>query len=449
MTDKKTEILIIGGGPAAAVSAGTAAKYYPDKKITIIKSNETSLIPCGIPYMINSLDDPAKNIMPFKPLEEAGVEVVIDEAVGINREEKTVKTSAGNEYSYEKLILATGSLPFVPPIKGAELKNIYSVKKDFNYLKEMIGKIRESRNIAVVGGGFIGVEFCDEISQIDGKNIYLVELLPDVLSNSFDPEFSEIAKAQLEGNGVNILTGVKVDEICGTEKAENIRLSDGHEIKADVVILSIGGHPNSGLAEKAGLRLEDGKGIWVDEYMRTVDPDIFAIGDCAGKRDFFTRKNSPVMLASTATAEARIAGANLYKLKLIKENRGTIAAYSTYLSGLVLASAGLTEETARKENFDVIVGRSESSDKHPSAIPGVSKLVVKLVFSRQSGVLMGGQVAGGNSAGEVINTIGLAIQKSISINEIESFQMATHPCLTPPPTKYHIVQAAMNAESRS
>ncbi len=447
MAVNSTEILIIGGGPAAAVSATTAKKYYPGKGITIIKNVEPSVIPCGIPYMISSLGKPEENIMSFDPLKAVGIKVAVDEVVEIKSDIKKVITSGGDEYSYEKLILATGSTPVIPRIKGIELENVYSVVKDFDYLKKMITGIKENKNIVVLGGGFIGVEFADEISKINGKNIYLVEMLPDIICNSFDKEFSDIARKKLEEKGIKVLTGIKVEEIAGNGKVEKVKLSGGTVIDTDIVILSIGGIPNTSLAVKAGLELGMGKGIWADEYMRTNNADIFAVGDCVGKRDFFTRKNTPVMLASIATAEARIAGANLYKLKVIRENKGTIAAYSTYLSGLVLASAGLTEKTAREENFDVVVGMAEDVDKHPCAMPGANRLIVKLVFSKQAGILMGGQVAGGVSAGEIINTIGLAIQKDVSLNELESFQMATHPCLTPAPTKYNIVQAAMNAIS--
>jgi len=125
-------------------------------------------------------------------------------------------------------------------------------------------------------------------------------------------------------------------------------------VEVDSVILGVGAVSNTQLAVKAGIELGRGKGIWVDEYMRTIDQDIFAVGDCAGKRDFYTRKDTPVMLASTATAEARIAGANLYELKVVRENKGTIAIYSTYIDGLVLGSAGLTEQSARKEGFEIV-----------------------------------------------------------------------------------------------
>ncbi|MEA3305929.1 MAG: pyridine nucleotide-disulfide oxidoreductase, partial [Candidatus Omnitrophota bacterium] len=178
---------------------------------------------------------------------------------------------------------------------------------------------------------------------------------------------------------------------------------------------------------------------------RSVDQDIFAVGDCAGKRDFFTRKDTPVMLASTATAEARIAGANLYQLKVVRENKGTIAVYSTNVSGLVLGTAGLTENSAKKEGFEMVIGNFNGVDKHPAAMPGACSIKVKLVFAKHSGIIMGGQVAGCMSAGELINTIGIAIQKRASLTELETLQVATHPLLTAAPTMYPLILAAQDA----
>ncbi|MBN2271289.1 MAG: hypothetical protein JXN61_11785, partial [Sedimentisphaerales bacterium] len=190
------------------------------------------------------------------------------------------------------------------------------------------------------------------------------------------------------------------------------------------------------------------KGICVDEYMRTIDNDIFAVGDCAEKRDFYTHKAVPVMLASTATAEARIAGANLYQLKVVRENKGTIAIYSTYVDGKVLGSAGLTENSARVEGFEIITGNADCADKHPAALPGSCNIKLKLVFSKNSGIILGGQVAGGISCGEIINLIGVAIQKRMSFVELETLQVATHPYLTSAPTVYPVVLAAQDAAGK-
>ena len=446
--EKRVDVLVIGGGPAGIVSAVTTRRYYPDKKILMIRNQAKPVIPCAIPYMFASLATPDKNLLSDASLKKNNIGVVIDEAVKIERENKTVYTEKKDSYCYEKLILATGSLPILLKIPGIEKKGIYPLYKDMKYLKEAIREVKKAKNVLVLGGGFIGVEFADEISKIKGVKVYLVEMLPEILANSFDSEFSHLASERLKSKGVEILTDTKVEEFIGNERVEKVHLSNGNTIAIDCVISGVGGRPNTRLAQEAGIDLGRGKGIWADEYMRTQDPDVFAVGDCAGKRDFFTRKDAPIMLASTACAEARIAGANLYQLKVVRENKGTIGIYSTYVDGLVLGTAGHTENSAKREGFEIVIGSVDVIDKHPSTMPGVSDLKVKLIFSKQSGIILGGQVAGGASCGEMINAISIAIQKRVSLTELETLQMATHPYLTSAPTMYPLVLAAQDAAGR-
>lgn len=444
----KVDVLVIGAGPAGTISAVTARKYYPEKKITVMKSVDKGVIPCGIPYMFASLKSPDENKVSNAPLEKNNIDVIVDEAIKINRQEKVIVTKTNKRYGYEKLILATGSSPIIPSIPGISKKGVYPIYKDMVYLKNSIEEIRKTKIVLIIGGGFIGIEFADEVSNINGLNVYLAEILPNLLTNSFDIEFSTFAKETLKSKGVTLLTSTSVEEVLGDEKVERVRLSDGREIAIDSIILGVGGVPTTKLATDAGLDLGRGKGIWVDEYMHTTDPDIFAVGDCAGKRNFYTHKDVPVMLASTSTAEARIAGANLYRLKVVRENKGTIAIYSTYINGMVLCSAGLTEHIAEKEGFEIVTGVADGVDKHPATLPGASKIKIKLIFSKYSGIILGGQVAGGISCGEIINLIGIAIQKRISFAELETLQMATHPYLTSAPTVYPIVLAAQDASDK-
>jgi NADPH-dependent 2,4-dienoyl-CoA reductase/sulfur reductase-like enzyme len=443
--ERKTDVLVVGGGPAGVISAVTAKQYYHQKNVLVMKDVAEGVVPCGIPYMFGSLKDPVENKLGNASLEKNHIECVVDKAVKIDREKKEVISGQGHRYGYEKLILAVGSSPMQLPIDGIDKPGVYAIHKDLAYLRQVVHEMKSCQNVVVIGGGFIGVEFADELGKTPDKNVTLVEMLPSILANSFDPEFSEIAQEKLGRDHVKIFTGVSVKKVEGESRVEQVTLSNGETIPCDAVVLGVGYVPNVQIADEAGLDAERRNGILVDEYMRTSDPDVFAVGDCAFKRDFYTRKPIPVMLASTATAEARIAGANLYKIKVVRENKGTIAIYSTYINGKVFGSAGLTERTAIEEGFEVAIGTVDGVDMHPGTLPGVNTSKVKLIFSKQSGIILGGQVSGGMSCAQIINIIGVAIQKRMSYTELETLQMATHPYLTSAPTVYPLVVAAQNA----
>jgi len=246
----------------------------------------------------------------------------------------------------------------------------------------------------------------------------------------------------LKSRGVNIITGDGVKEILGERKVHSVLLSSGRELEADAVILSMGYRPNISLAESSGLKINELRFISVDEYMRTSNPDIFAVGDCAEKRSFLTRRQRGIMLASTACAEARVAGMNLFKLSAVKVFGGTIAMFCTAIGDTGFGAAGVTENLAKERNFDFVAGTFEGVDRHPGTLPGTHKQLVKLIVARESGVILGGEVIGGSSTGELINLIGLAIQNRMTVNSILTAQIGTHPLLTGPPTAYPLIKAA-------
>ncbi|MCF8227275.1 MAG: FAD-dependent oxidoreductase [Bacteroidales bacterium] len=180
----------------------------------------------------------------------------------------------------------------------------------------------------------------------------------------------------------------------------------------------------------------------VDEYMRTHTPDVFAVGDCAQKRDFVTRRRVPTMLASTACAEARIAAMNLFNLHVVKTFIGTIAIYSTAIGDIGFGTAGVTEMRAKEEGISTLTGIFEGVDKHPGNLPGAHTQIVKLISAKHSGVIIGGEVIGGPEAGELTNVIGLAIQNRMTVNSFLTAQIGTHPCLTASPAAYPLIKAA-------
>ncbi|MEQ9714496.1 MAG: FAD-dependent oxidoreductase [Candidatus Asgardarchaeum sp.] len=439
----KYDAVIIGGGPAGMVTAATVKKFYPEKSVVIVKKEEVSMIPCGIPYILATLGSVEADIMPTKSVENLGVQFIIDEVVDVDKNRKIVKVSSGEEIEYEKLVFATGSQPIFLNIEGSNLEGVYVVSKSFEYLKKLYDAVKEAENIVIVGGGFIGVEVSDELRKL-GKNVTIVEMMDHLLPTAFDKEFGEIVKKELEANGIKIYLNSTVKKILGKNRVEGVELADGGKIEADLVIFSVGYKPNSELAKKAGIRVGTSGGIWVDEYMRTSEPDIFAVGDCVEHKDFFTRKPTKLMLASAACFEARIAGTNLFNLGVIRKNKGDIGIFSTHAGNITLAAAGITEEVAIKEGFEIVVGRAKGFDRHPSKIPDASSIEVKLIFSKD-GVIIGGQIIGGKSVGEMINIVGLAIQEGLTVAELCLMQIGTHPLLTSPPTAYPIIAAAEDA----
>lgn len=437
----KTDVLIIGGGPAGLVTAATAFENYPDKKIIIVKSYEKGQVPCGIPYVFGkTLGDVEKNNMPCGG--NNAIETIIDTIESIDIKNKKA-IGLKETIEFDKLIFATGSIPFVHKSLQEDLvlENVFTVEKEYHKVKELKDYIDLKQKIIIIGTGFIGVELAYELSSVN-KEVTLIGG-GHIFSNSFDEDMAIQAEEILKKSNINLELGQHVSNIIKNGNvATGVKLCDGKEIYADVIILATGYQPNTSLALQAGLKLARYGGIWVDEYMRTKHKDIFAVGDCSGRRDFITKDPSKVMLASTSAAEARVAGNSLYKLKYLKGFDGTIAIFSTMLGNRVFGSAGVTEASAKEENIDYIVGFFEGMNRHPSTIADASKQSVKLIALRSSGQIIGGQVIGDKEAGEIINIIGLAIEARLTAHNLEFLQLATQPLLTSAPTTYPIVKAA-------
>lgn len=441
---KTVDVLVIGGGASGLQAAITTKSTYPNKEVVLVRKEEKALIPCGIPYIFGSLESSDKDILPDKLLTNAGVDIVIDEMTAIQPEDHACLFASGETYYYKKLILATGSLPTKPGwLKGADLKQVYTIPKNKVYLDIMHEEISKCKKIIVVGAGFIGVEVSDELNK-KGYEVTLVELEQTILNRAFDPEFGKIAEEHLIERGVNLVTGKGIKEINGKDTVESITLTSGETLTADAVILSMGYRPNTALAEKAGIELNELGFIKTCEYMRVLpcSTDIVAIGDCAEKRDFITRKLDATMLASTACAEARIAAMNLFTLSPCKPFNGTIAIYSTAIGKHAFGTAGITEDRARREGFAVICGSFTGMDTHPGNLEHSHKQTVKLIVAEDCGMILGGEVYGGYSAGELTNAIGFLIQNRVTVKVLLTMQIGTQPLLTGSPAGYTLIKAA-------
>jgi len=438
---KKADVLVIGGSAAGPVAGISCRRRYGNKSVILVRKEEQVLIPCGIPYVFGTVGSPERNLIPDALIQNNSIELVKGEAVEIDRKKKAVSLSNGDTVSYDKLVLATGSSPLVLPIPGIEKEKVFIVRKDVAYLKNMLDALNDAKDIVIIGGGFIGVEFADECKKGRDCNVTIVELLPHCLQLALDEEFCIEAEKVLSDRGIQLLVNSKVEAILGDNQVSGVRLSGGQELKADMVVVGVGVVPNNELAKKAGLEIGPGKAIAVDRYMRTTtDPDVFACGDCAEKVSFFSGKPSRLMLASIACTEAHIAGANLFHTRY--KNPGAVGVFSTIIGERAFACAGLTERAARQEGYDVVLSESTAPDTHPGGMPGSVSTKVKLLFSKDNGELLGGGISGGKSTGEIANVISACIQSKMTAYDVSLFQMGTHPALTASPIVYQLVNAA-------
>jgi len=440
------DVLIIGGGPAGGVCAMTSKMNYPDKEILVIREFEVQLVPCAIPYIFGeTLGCSEKNVASCGMAAEMGISTLLGKVKNVDIKNK-IAYSDKHEISFDKLIFATGSQPFVHKSMhhALELQGVFTVPKDKTLIDKAKAYIDTIDDLVVVGTGFIGVEMAMEFAE-SGKNVTLVGGSKHILKGAFDPEIAMEAEEIVLKKGLHFIGEDRVksiDDTNGDGIVNTVTLSSGKTIKTQAVIMATGYKPNTQLAEESGVSLGHYGGIWVDEYMKTENPDIFAVGDCSARRGFITKVPSKVMLASTSAAEGRVAGSSLYGINFIKGFSGTIAIFSTMIGDTAFSSAGITEEQAQDSHADIVTATFSGINRHPATIPGAQKQLVKLIAMHNGGQIIGGQVIGGEETAEMVNAIGLMIEAQLSVYQVMSLQVSSQPRLTAAPTSNPITMAA-------
>ena len=436
------DVIIIGGGPAGVQSAISARNTNPDKSIALIRKEGVALIPCGIPYTLHSLNSVDEDILPDAILHKNNIDMIHGEVEG--KDGKTLKLKDGSVIGFDKLVLATGSIPIKPPIPGIDMDNIFVLSKDYEYLQKMREEVDTAQNIAIVGGGYVGVELADELVK-KNINVTLIEKLPGLLPSSVDEEFGHIVQTELENQGVEVITNVGVKGFSNSGENIRVELENGDSKEVDHVIISIGFKPDMRLARKFGLEVNDDYGIIVDEYMKTSDADIFAAGDCVAKRSYLIGDFRRIMLASTAMSQGRLAGSNLFSINILKVFNGTLGSFATKVGNTAVGATGVTEMRAKAMKLEYCAGVAEAVDRHPGKLRSATKMRIKLIFAKNSHILLGAQVSGGDSVGECINMLSVMIQKNMTDMEIDTLQIGTHPLLTPSPLAYGVINATVDA----
>lgn len=302
-------IVVIGGGESALVCALSSRKVYPEKKVALIINDSRNEFVNRL-YNSGSFNNG-----------DIDVTVIADEV--ITRNDNMIGLMSGDEIAFEKLVIATGSEAIKPHIEGVGKEGVYFMNKDPDYLLMIKSRAMEAESIVIFGGGYVGVMLADELLTA-GKNVTLVGRTNRLLPSSIDPDLSVETKKLIESAGGRIILKSKVKQVLGETKITGVRLRDGDELPCDFLIICCGEKPDTKLAEKFGLVYDSDRGILVDEYQRTSDKNIYAIGECAARFDFFCGDLSDFLLSATRIEEAKLIGSNLYS---VIYNRGRLTDY--------------------------------------------------------------------------------------------------------------------------
>ena len=438
----KYDVVIIGGGPSGVQAALSARQAYPNKTIALIRREEIALQIGVLPHALGSLDSLGECIFPDYLLTQRDIEIILGEVMACKVGQ--VRLQDTREISFDRLVLAVGGRPRPLDIQGIDQAGVFRITRDYQMLQGAREALKTARSILVIGGGYTGLELCNELVRSE-KDVTLVESKPFLLPGLVDQEFAQIVKDELVRDGATVMTGCPVGSLVGKRTVLGADLSDGRWVTADLVLLTPPFQPDIRLAQSMGLRCDPERGVFVDEYLRTSTPDIYAVGQCAAGRSFFSAERQRTTLTSEAIVQARLAGSNLFAINVAKSYAGSLGSFACAVGSLVLGVTGLTEQKAAAIGLDYVVGRAETIDRHPARMAGANRVLVKLLFERSSRNLVGAQVLGGESTGECVNMLAVMVQKRITDMEIDTLQLGTHPRLTPSPLGYGVMGATFDA----
>ncbi|MBS3780654.1 MAG: FAD-dependent oxidoreductase [Desulfovermiculus sp.] len=385
-------------------------------------------------------------MVPDTMLEGAGIKIVREEVTTVDPVKKSVTVSDGQEFQYDKLFLATGARPFVPPIEGKDLEGVMCLRglDDAEKIKAYIAD-KHPRNVIFIGAGFISMEIASLVAaqHPDQFNITVVELMDRPLPLMLDRDMADSVKTYLEEKGLTILTGEKVEKLVGENgKITGVVLASGTTLDADMVFMNVGVRPNTALAEAIGLEMGQ-FGISVNTYQETSDPDILAGGDCVEKINFITGKPTPGQLRGPAVMQGRLAAKRLAGYDIAFP--GVVDAGGCKMFDMTISATGLSEEVAGKEGIDTVCAAVDSRSKH-GMIPEMKPWKIKLVFDKKTRKVIGGQIVSYDVApAREIDTVTAFILGGRTIGQLTTFTSACNPDISSEPSAEPITIAAEQA----
>lgn len=416
-------IVIAGGGAAGASCAARLRRLDEKAEIIILeKTDEISIANCGLPYYCSDvINDRDKMIVAKPETFENLLNVRINlnsEVTSINREQKSVTVNNDYELSYDKLLLALGASPIVPPIEGINSENIFTVRtlKDADKIKDYV-KNNDIKKAAVIGGGFIGVEMAENLIHL-GIETSLIELSNQILA-FLDEDIAAFAQNQMRENSTSLYLSDGVKSFADNK----VLLNSDKEVPFDIAILAIGVRPETTIAKEAGLELGIGGSIKVNEFMQTSDPEIFAAGDSVQIKDFVTSTDTIIPLAGPANRQGRIIADNIVGLNSTYKNTQGTSVVKVF--DLTVASVGNNEKRLQKQNIDykkVHIWSNSHAGYYPNSFP----LIIKLLFSDE-GKILGAQAAGMEGVEKRIDVISSVMRLGGKVQDLVDSELSYAP----------------------
>ena len=425
--------LIIGGVAGGATAAARLRRIDENAEIILFeKGKHISFANCGLPYYIGNTIEQREALFLQTPTsfgDRFNVDVRNNqEVISIDPNKKSVQVKRANgkiyEETYDKLLLSPGANPFIPKIEGVDSEGIFTLRnvEDTDRIKNYAIN-HKIQHAVVIGAGFIGLEMVENLHHL-GIQISIVEMANQLMP-TLDYEMAAFLKMEMVSQHVKMHLGTSATRFYKENNKLQISLSNGETLSADMVILSVGVRPNTALAQSAGIKLGITGGIWVDEYLQTSVPDIYAVGDVIEYPHPITRKPWLNFLANPANRQGRIVADNIVWGNKISYE-GAIGTAIAKVFNMTAASTGLSEKKLQQEQIPYLTSTTHSNS-HAGYYPNAQMMALKLTFSPESGKIFGAQIVGYDGVDKRIDQIALLIKNGGTIHDLTLVEHAYAP----------------------
>ncbi len=431
-------IVVIGGVAAGMSAASKARRIRPDIEILVFeRSGHVSYSSCGIPYFVSDIVKSPEDLVAYDAKffkEKRNINVFLyHEVISIHPEKQSIlvrdkKTGLENEYRYDKLVIATGARANVPPIKGIDLKGIFTIRilQDGIKIKNFIRE-NSPRRALIVGAGYIGMEMAETLVKL-GIDVTMAARGSKILG-TMEKEIDEIVEDELGRNGVTLLKSTQVREFKGENGyIRRAIFNNGRSMDVDIVIVATGVRPNSGIAKEAGIEIGYKDAIRVNQRMETSIPGIYSAGDCAETYHQILKRSVYLPLGTTSNKQGRIAGENMAGGHALF--KGVVGTSTFKVFDLEVARTGLSSREAKSEGFDYISNVIEQYSR-ANYYPGGSKIRVKLIAEKNTGRILGAEMAGRDDVPKRIDVIATAITAKMTAEDIGNLDLSYAPPFAP------------------